>query len=552
MLPRARERRRGGSAAQPSAELSAAAGPPGEPAQDPAARSPRWLAGRARAWPRLNQAGLRRHWLACLLLAAGLVLRVLAQVAYRPALIYIDTAKYLYGAYPGSDPLGYRAILKIILPASNLATVVAIQHLLGLAMAAGVYVLLLRRGVSRWLAALAMAPVLLDAYQVQMEQMIMPDVWFEAMIVAGLVLLLWRQTIGVPAAVAAGLVLGASATVRQTGEMLIVPAAVYLLAAGGGWRQALTRSAAMAVAFVLPILAYCGVSYARTGHFWLARGQSSIGRTTAAADCATLKVPAGVRRLCPSARAQANGPDWLEHSGQSPLYTTPVPPGTHRAALLEKLGSAIKHQQPLRVAAAIGRDAIRLFALTRGPVRSVTPIGRWQFHTGYPSYPPWTNVRHGTILIGIQPHSFGAFRLTGLNPSYGGKARVSRPIAAFLRGYQLDGGYTPGPLYLAFALAALAGSVLVLARRRLGGRGQRAGLACLLFAAGAVTILLVPDVFEYSWRYELPAVILLPPAGVLGLTALAGWRRARWGQARWGQARWGRARRGRARRGRAR
>ena len=43
-----------------------------------------------------------------------------------------------------------------------------------------------------WLAALAAAPVLLDGYELQIEQTIMPDVWFEACIVAGLALLLWR------------------------------------------------------------------------------------------------------------------------------------------------------------------------------------------------------------------------------------------------------------------------------------------------------------------------------------------------------------------------
>jgi hypothetical protein len=76
------------------------------------------------------------------------------------------------------------------------------------------------------------------------------------------------------------------------------------------------------------------------------------------------------------------------------------------------------------------------------------------------------------------------------------------------------------------ALTAVAGSLLVLSRRRLGATGQGMGLACLLFSAGAITILLLPDVFEYSWRYELPGVILLPPAGVLGMMALMGWRRA--------------------------
>jgi hypothetical protein len=512
MLPRAREQRADDSPEQPAG----------------AAGSPGW-----RRWPARAVPLLRRHWLACLLLTAGLVLRVLAQVAYRPALIYIDSAKYLYGAYPGSVPLGYRYLLKIILPVSNLATAVAIQHLLGLAMGVVLYVLLRRRGVSRWLAALAMVPVLLDAYQVQMEQMIMPDVWFEAMLVAGLALLLWRPVLSVPVTVAAGLVLGASATVWAGGEALVFPAVIYLLAAGGGWRQVAVRSTAMIAAFALPILAYCGVSCARTGHFWLARSQTTIGRTTAAADCATLKVPADVRRLCPSPGAQANGPDWLEHSGKSPLFATPIPPGRHRGALLAELNSAIKHQQPLRVAAAIARDSVRLFALTRGPVRSVTPISRWQFQTSYPSYPPWTSVRHGAILVGVQPHSFGSFHLIRLDPSYGGQARVDRPVAAFLHAYQLDGGYTPGPLFALLALAGVAGSLLVLTRRRLGAGGQRlgaegqqAGLGGLLFTVSAVTVLLVPDVFEYSWRYELPAVVVLPAAGVLGLSAVVRWRRA--------------------------
>ena len=261
---------------------------------------------------------MRRHWLVSALLAAGLVLRVLAVVAYHPALIYVDTLKYLYGASPGSEPLGYTVLLRLMLLAGDLGTVAVIQHLLGLAMAVTLYAVLLRRGAGRWLAALAVAPVLLDAYQIQMEQTIMPDVWFEAMIVAALAVLLWRPAVSVPFAVAAGLVLGSSATVKQLGELLVLPAVVYLLVAGG--RRAITSSAALAAAFVLPILCYCGISYARTGHFWLAHRQPSIGRLAAAADCATLKLPAAARPLCPTPAEQALGPDWLEHSGQSPLF----------------------------------------------------------------------------------------------------------------------------------------------------------------------------------------------------------------------------------------
>ena len=37
----------------------------------------------------------------------------------------------------------------------------------------------------------------------------------------------------------------------------------------------------------------------------------------------------------------------------------------------------------------------------------------------------------------------------------------------------------------------------------------------------AVVLLLSSDAYEFSWRYQLPAVVMLPVAGALGLTALA-------------------------------
>ena len=165
-----------------------------------------------------------------MLLAAGLVLRVLAELAYRPALFYIDSPRYLFNA-DGMDPVGYKGPLRAILAVANFDTVTAVQHLLGLAMAVVIYVLLRRRGVNRWLAALAMAPVLLDGYQLQSEQSIMPGTWFEALIVAGLAILLWRPGTGWRRLLAAGVLLGASATVAQVGEALLLPAVLFVLVA---------------------------------------------------------------------------------------------------------------------------------------------------------------------------------------------------------------------------------------------------------------------------------------------------------------------------------
>src|SRR6516225_6149940 len=153
-----------------------------------------------------------------LILTASLALRVLAGTAYRPALLYIDSAKYLDGSV-ATAPQGYQALLRLLEPAGGLAVVAAaVQHAFGLAMGVALYVLLLRRGAPRWAATLAAAPVLLDAYQLQLEQTIMPDVLFETMIAAGLVVLLWRPSPWTLTAwpVAAGaLVLGAAMTVRE-------------------------------------------------------------------------------------------------------------------------------------------------------------------------------------------------------------------------------------------------------------------------------------------------------------------------------------------------
>jgi hypothetical protein len=539
---------RGGAGASPR-ERAPAARPGPAPAR-------RWRARRAQAIT-----AVRHHWLVSILLVAGLVLRVLAQIGYRPALLYVDSLKYLYGASPGSDPLGYRVVLKVILLFGDLGTVAAIQHLLGLAMAVALYLVLLRRGVPVWLSAVAVAPVLLDGYQLQMEQTIMPDVWFEALIVAGLAVLLWRPVLTPRFAIAAGLILGASATVKALGEFLVLPVLVYLLAAGGGPRRMVRVSAALIAAFALPILAYCGINYARTGHFWLARQQTLTGRLAAAADCSTLKLPAQARPLCPTpAQQQALGPDGLEHLwALSPLYATHVPLGT-RGALIGDIKSAVVQQQPWRVAGSILGDSLRLFAPTRQATPWVTPIARWQFQDGYPTYPPWTNIcpagqlsakaclteqqakrkkvapvtdlllrPGGTLVAGVQRTGGGVFEPRALSSSYGGRAQVSRPVAAFLRTYQLDGGYTPGPLLALAALAGLAGSVLALFLVRRAGdtRRRQLALGCLLFTGTAAVVLLIPDVYEFSWRYALPAVITLVPAGVLGGCAVFAGRRRR-------------------------
>ena len=67
----------------------------------------------------------------------------------------------------------------------------------------------------------------------------MPGTWFEALIVAGIAILLWQPGLSWRRTVAAGVVLGTSATVAQVGEALIPAAAIFVLAAAAAsWRRA--------------------------------------------------------------------------------------------------------------------------------------------------------------------------------------------------------------------------------------------------------------------------------------------------------------------------
>jgi len=154
---------------------------------------------------------------------------------------------------------------------------------------------------------------------------------------------------------------------------------------------------------------------------------------------------------------------------------------------------------------------VKLFALTRNGDEGDTPVSRWQFQFGYPYYPP-----------GITRHGWNSASKVFAQAGGGGHARVHWKADILLRYYQLHGGYTPGPAYLLALLAGIAGIFTFRCRRDPG-----LALACLLITGTAVAVLLGADLYEFSWRYQLPALVTLPIAGAFGVTALARQIRAR-------------------------
>jgi hypothetical protein len=215
------------------------------------------------------------------------------------------------------------------------------------------------------------------------------------------------------------------------------------------------------------------------------------GRLASAADCATLKVPGYARPLCPAPSTAAKlGVDGLSTDPASAVFSYRPAKGVSRSAATRSFDQAVLTQQPLRVASSIAVDAIKVFALTRDTKAGDPPIARWQFQQAYPVY----RAADEAVL--------------GRND----RPQVIKPLTRALRDYQLHGGYTPGPLLLAFLVTGIFGCF---ARRR---HPTLATLArgCLLATGLAIAAVGGADLYEFSWRYQLLLLVTLPLAGALG------------------------------------
>ncbi len=450
---------------------------------------------------------LRRHGLLLVLLVPAIVLRVLAWLAYRPALLYIDSFRYLDNLHElrgdQLNPIGYDLVLRPLLAVGGLAFVAAVQHIGGVLIAIGVYALVRRLGGRSWVAALAATPLLLDAYQIQIEQNIMSEVTFEALLLAMLWLLLGRGTPGWRRAGLAGLVLGAAVLTRLIGITLALPLLVFLVTAGGAWRSwAGWRKAGIAVVgMAVVLMPYVVHVHSQTGN-WSISGPSGdmlYGRTAAVADCARLDLDPTLRVFCPAEPIEERLVDDYAHADLDPAWPGPLPPGADKKALAHDFAMQVLRQQFGDVADAVLTDFGKSFAWSRVQAPEDVPLDRWQFQLTYPEF-----ADRATII-------------DLLTRQYDGTTTsVDVPPASFLRDYQLGGGYVSGGV---LGLAALVGLLAVF---------RKQGRAGALFAASAGLVLLFCSaLFEFSWRYQLPALLLFPVAGALGFTALTAASRRR-------------------------
>lgn len=482
------------------------------PGHDPAARvwshTSRAVEASKLRW---GQTGGSWHHLFLAFFAAGFLVRLVAMIGYRPALWFNDSFEYVAGALRPEPyvvrPAGYSLFLAALRPFHSFELVVGLQHLLGLAIGLAVYVLLLRLQLPAWAAACAAAPQLLDAYQIELEHLVLSETVYTGLLVAAALCLLWNRRVGVVGALGAGLLLGAAATTRSVGLPLALGAALWLAVRWPGWRPV----AVFGTSLALPLAAYGLWFHTQHGGFGTS-GSTGIflySRTATFADCAVIKPPTDLRVLCPDEPASSRQPpsNYIWH-GDTPLFRVPgytFSPEKEKLARRFAVRAIIR--QPGDYLRVVSHDMLRTFRSRLEDYPSQAVAERYRF--GAPNLPLEGKDRQ---VADMSAYQGGDFRTT-----------THAPAARWLVSYQEIVRVPAFALGVLLAVAAV-GSLLALC----AAAEQRAPLLLLTMLA-ALSLVLPPATAGFDYRYVPPSLPFLgmaaAVAGVWVARAVRRWRR---------------------------
>jgi hypothetical protein len=432
-------------------------------------------------------------------------------IAYRPALLFPDSFFYIGLVDQGSPvgfgperPSGYALLIDLLwVPGRSLAVLASVNHLFGLAAGAVAYVLALRLGVRRWMAAAVASLVLLDGYAIAVEQHVLSEALFTLLVIGAVALALTRADAGWALA-ASGVLLGLAATVRVAALFVVPVWVAYVL-----WLRPGLRPLALAAAgLVAPLAAYSLWHGSQTGAYGLTQsdGWALNARVGEIGECGAADVPRETRPLCRrNARDESETTQYFMLDPRSPAARTlgPMTPDPDRQAytnaLLRRHALAIIRDRPLRYATMVGRDFLRFYQPGAGSEHGVDDS------IVLPRVAP---PDLAGLPRGFTPERAAAERAA---PTSGGLPRV-------LRAYQRIVHVPRWLLALLTVAAAAALCVPRVPRRREIAFPLGAALALLLGSAAT---------YDFELRYLLPAVLPIGVAGAVAVERLLAVRAAR-------------------------
>jgi hypothetical protein len=475
-------------------------------------------AGLGRVWAALV-AVPREHALFCSMLLVAVIVRVIVVLGYPPALWFDDSLPYVRAALRLSPyrvrPVGYSFFLASLEPFHSVWLVTATQASMGLAMGIAVYVLLRRHGMAGWAASLAAAPVLVSAYELQMEHFVLSDTLFGLLVTIAVVMVLWRPVPPVWVCALVGLVLAWAALDREQGVLLAIPFGLGLctqLARRVSVPRLLAGITAMFVTLAVSVSAYGWWFDRANGSFGLtsSTGVFLYSRVSTFAECSVMKPPADERWLCiPAPPAKRPDPNFYAWSATSPINVRP-PGGSEVDSRVNSLATnfALRaiEAQPAAYLTAVWQSITENFEL------QLMDSEAWFSQRNY-EFPPATpmSLRAFAGAKGELPYYRDGYAYDGgRDPS----TRMVRPFAGWIRYYQRF-VVLPGPLLALIVLAGLTG--IALAWRSLGDP------ALLPWLTGMVLIVTPAATTGYGARYLLASIPAFCIAGAFGVQEISNW-----------------------------
>ncbi|MFB9882132.1 hypothetical protein ACFFMN_29775 [Planobispora siamensis] len=465
---------------------------------------------------------LQRHRLFAAVLAAAFALRVITMLGYGPALWFNDSYEYVSGAIHPERPSalrpnGYSFWLLILRPLHSFAVVAFTQHLMGLGVGVLIYALLRRKfGLPGWGATLAAVPALFDAYQIQLEHMIMSDTMFTLLVVGVITLVLWHRTVSWKLGAVIGLLLALTALTRSIGLPILALVVVYLLVKRTGWKPI----AAMVTACAIPVAGYMAWFSSAHGPFAMTNSDGAIlyMRTSLFADCNKMRIDKReeleLALLCisePVDQRHFSGQKYLWWANNGQRFHAFGVGSTFTPEVNRTAGDFAKRailSQPGDYLGLVATDFFRAFHWGRPRFPDAKTYLQYEYPATDKVLPGWSSPKGGTTDRDAQTYD-PSLRTVEIDekPRVIGTA-VHDPWAAFMQGYQRI-VRLPGIVLGFLLLIGLAG---VVARwRKLGG-------PVLLPWLAAFGLLLAPAATaEFDYRYVLPAVPLACLAAAITL-----------------------------------
>lgn len=426
------------------------------------------------------------------------LLRALAMVSYRPALLTPDGTSYLHYAHDLQPtpfrPQGYSIFLRLIGAEHGLVVVPLVQHLLLVAVLVPLYVLMRSRGAPRWLAGLGLVPLALDARQVSIEHTILTEALFLALVLAAVLLLMLPRRRTWLTHASAGLLLGLAAVVRTTGLPLLAVVLLFFLLTRVRW----TLYVALLVGTAVPVVSYAVWYHDSFGSYALSQydGHFLYGRVAPFADCRGVNdLTREERSLCETTDASARGDaTFYVWSPQSP-------------------GARFQGVEGDDVLGSFARKV--LLAHPQSWVRATTTDTLAHFVPGVDT----ANTYWCTLLYRFPPDDVNAECFVYVaNQNMAGDLSTPHwwePGGEFLKDYQ-SVMTTPRLVYGLLVLVVAGCSVAALVRRR--WRGQAEALLFAGIATGLVVLASATTLYDIRYSFQLAA--MLPVAAVLAITAL--------------------------------